>query len=186
MEDEQIILLLEHRDERALAALRDKYGKSCRNIAYRFVGDLLDADEIVSDTLLQAWNAIPPAHPENLFAFLSTITRRNAVNRYHKDHAKKRGGDSVSDAALDELADCIPSGQDVESRVEQRALIAALNRYLAALSPEMRAIVVQRYVHLHSVREIADAYQITESKVKITLMRARKRLRRALEKEEWI
>lgn len=186
MEDEQIILLLEDRDERALAALRDKYGNRCRSIAYRFVGDLLDADEIVSDTLLQTWNAIPPAHPEDLSAFLSAITRRNAMNRYHRDHAKKRGGASAPAAVLEELAECIPSGQDVEAQVERRALTAALNRYLAALSPEMRAIVVQRYVHLHSVREIADAYQITESKVKIALMRARKRLRKALEKEEWV
>ena len=186
MEDSEIITLLEHRDERALAALDEKYGKSCKKIAYRFVGDQLDAEEVVSDTLMQAWNAIPPAKPDNLFAFLSAITRRGAVNRYNKEHAQKRGGDCQQTAVLEELAECIPSGHNVEAAVEQRALTDALNRYLRTLPEEMRTIVIQRYVHLHSVREIADAYRITESKVKITLMRARKKLRKALEKEEWL
>ena len=186
MEDEQIIMLMEHRDERALDALREKYGKSCRSIAYRFAGDMLDADEIVNDTLYQAWRAIPPAHPENLSAFLSAITRRNAVNRYKMNHAQKRGGESAQALALDELADCLPSGQNVERRTEERALSEALNLFLRTLSPEMRAFMIERYVHLHSVREIAEAFHCTESKVKITLMRARKKLRKALEQEEWL
>ena len=71
-------------------------------------------------------------------------------------------------------------------QIELRELSAALNSYLQTLKPEIRAIMVQRYVNLHSVREIADAYQISESKVKLVLMRARKKLRKYLEKEELI
>ena len=70
--------------------------------------------------------------------------------------------------------------------VEQRELQSALNTFLRAEKPEIRAIMIQRYVNLHSVREIADAYQISESKVKLILMRTRKKLRKYLEKEEWL
>lgn len=186
MNDEQIIGLLEKRSERALAELRDKYGCGCRKIAYRFLGNHQDADEIVNDALLQAWNAIPPAHPENLFAFLAAITRRCAINRYQKEHAVKRGGRSEHAAALEELAECIPSEQNVERTIEQKELTDALNRFLLTLEPQARAMMVQRYVNLHAVREIADAYGLSESKVKITLMRSRKKLRSFLEKEEWL
>ena len=186
MEDADIIVLLEQRDERALSELQSKYGRSCRRIAMRFAGDPQDAEEIVSDTLFQAWNAIPPDKPANLFAYLSAITRRSAVNRWHREHAQKRGGDTVQDAVLEELAECIPSQEDVAAHIEQRALTEALRRFLQTLPPDMQKICVQRYVYLHSVREIADAFQFSESKVKITLMRARKKLRKALEKEEWL
>ena len=50
----------------------------------------------------------------------------------------------------------------------------------------MRAIMVQRYVRAMSVREIAELYGFSESKVKMTLLRARKQLKKHLEQEEWI
>ena len=186
MDDDQILSLLEQRNERALVEIRSKYGKSCRTIAYNLLGNTLDADEVVSDALMQTWNAIPPAHPENLFAFLASLTKRISVNRYKYEHAMKRGGVSDCAAALDELSECIPSRLDVEQKVEQRQLTEAINRFLAKQPPEARSILVQRYFMLHSVHEIADAYQISESKVKVTLHRMRKKLRIFLEQEEWI
>lgn len=117
MDDQQIIMLLEQRDERAISEIRSKYGKSCRSIAYRFLGNALDAEEIVSDTLLQAWESIPPAQPENLSAFLTALTKRLSINRYKKEHAQKRGGNSERAAALDELEYCLPSAQNVEQRI---------------------------------------------------------------------
>ena len=186
MDDEQILSMLEQRDERALDEIRSKYGKSCRTIAYNLLGNSLDAEEVISDTLMQTWNAIPPAHPENLFAFLASLTKRISMNRYKYEHAVKRGGRADRAAALDELSECIPSHLDVEQKVEQRQLSEAINRFLAGQPPEARSILVQRYFMLHSVREIADAYQISESKVKITLHRMRKKLRKFLEQEEWL
>lgn len=186
MEDAEILALLDQRDERALTELNIKYGSLLRRIAVRFTGNPLDAEEIVSDTLYQAWDAIPPEKPKNLFAFLSAVTRRRAVGRWNLEHAQKRGGVSLQDTVLEELAECIPSGEDVEGNVEQRALTEAVGRFLRTLPEEMQKITVQRYVHLHSIREIADAYQISESKVKVTLLRARKRLRKALEQEGWL
>lgn len=185
MNDDQIIALLEARSERALAEIRQKYGKSCQTIAFRCLGNAMDADEIVNDALLHIWNAIPPAKPKNLFSFLAAVTRRSAINRYQLEHAAKRGGGELNEA-LDELDDCIPAEDNIMKSVEQRELQAAIQSFLSLLKPEVRAIMVQRYVNLHSIREIADAYQISESKVKLVLMRTRKKLRKYLEKEEWL
>ena len=185
MEDAQIIALLMRRDENALRALREQYGAACRQIALRMLDSAEDADEIVNDMLMETWEAIPPAQPDNLCAFVIALTKRLSANRWHHDHAAKRGGLDEA-AALDELAGCIPSGHDVQQDVELHALTEALDRFLDTLPPEPRAIMVQRYVNLHSVREIADAYAISESKVKVTLMRTRKKLRVFLQKEEWL
>lgn len=185
-DDRQIIELLELRDERAICEMRLKYSKGCQTIAYNILGNRMDAEEIVNDTMLHTWNAVPPLHPENLFSFLAAVTKRLSISRVRREHAEKRGGALPANAVLEELEECIPSGQDVEQHIEHRALVEALNRCLRQMEPEMRAITVQRYVRAMSVREIAELYGFTESKVKMTLLRARKQLKKHLEQEEWI
>ena len=66
MEDERILALLWRRDERAVAALEDKYGAYCRSIALRILGSVEDAEETVNDVWLRVWNAIPPERPRVL------------------------------------------------------------------------------------------------------------------------
>lgn len=185
-EDSRIIELLELRDERALSEMRRKYSKSCQSIAYNILGNCLDAEEIVNDTMLHIWNAVPPIHPENLFSFAAAVTKRLSISRVRKNCAGKRGGASQNQLIFDELAECIPSGQDVEQHTEQRELVEALNRFLGQMQPDARAVVVQRYVRGLSVKEIAEMYSFTESKVKMTLSRARKQLKEHLEQEDWI
>ena len=185
-DDRQIIEMLELRDERAIREMRLKYSKGCHSIAYNILGNRLDAEEIVNDTMLHTWNAVPPLHPENLFSFLAAVTKRLSISRVRRNRAEKRGGTMPAEAVLDELAECIPSGQDVERHTEHKALVEALNKYLSRLQPETRAVIVQRYVRALSVREIAEMYGFTESKVKMTLLRARKQLKEYLEQEEWL
>ena len=185
MKDSEIIHLLLARDERGLAAIRTQYGKSCRMIALRHVKSPEDAEEVFSDVLMQVWDAIPPAKPENLHSFLAGLTKRTAINRYHRDSAQKRGG-GERPAVLEELSECLPAQDNVAVNVEQRALSAALNRFLTALPAEMRRVMLLRYVREWAVREIAEHCKISEAKVKILLYRGRKKLRVFLEKEEWL
>ncbi len=185
-DDRQIIELLELRDERAICEMRRKYSKGCQTIAYNILGNRMDAEEIVNDTMLHTWNAVPPLHPENLFSFLAAVTKRLSISRVRREHAEKRGGSLPAGAVLDELEECLPSAQNVEQHIEHRALVEALNRYLRQMEPDARAITVQRYVRALSVREIAELYGFSESKVKMTLLRARKQLKTHLEQEEWI
>lgn len=63
------------------------------------------------------------------------------------------------------------------------ALTDLINGFLDNLSPENRRIFLRRYWYLSSVREIAQDYGLTQSKVKMSLLRSRNRLRQALEKE---
>ena len=62
-------------------------------------------------------------------------------------------------------------------------ILNTLNRFLASLSAEHRKIFMRRYLYISSVKEIADDYGITESKVKMSLLRSRNQLKAVLEKE---
>lgn len=182
MDEKQIIELYWARSENAIAETAGKYGQFCHSIAYNILFDREDSEECVNDTYLHAWNAIPPRRPDRLGAFLGKITRNLALKRYEKKSAMKRGGGQVM-LALDELAECIPDPNTVERRVDNKMLAEKLDAFLSQLNAESRRIFLRRYWNLSSVREIAAAYGITESKVKMSLMRTRGKLRSFLEQE---
>ena len=59
-----------------------------------------------------------------------------------------------------------------------------LNRFLADLPVEKRRIFLRRYWFGDDLRQIARRYNISESKVKVTLFRLRGQLKAHLEKED--
>ena len=72
-DDEKIVELFFHRSECALQELAQKYGKLFRNLSYKIVGSSEDAEECVNDAYIGAWNAIPPAKPSSLLAYMVKI-----------------------------------------------------------------------------------------------------------------
>lgn len=59
----------------------------------------------------------------------------------------------------------------------------ALNRFLAGVGAESRHFFLRRYWYAESVREIANTAALSESKVKMSLHRTKKKLREFLQKE---
>lgn len=182
MEANEIIELYWTRSERAIRETAKKYGRLCHSIAYNILKSHPDSEECVNDTYLHTWNAIPPRRPDNLAAFLGKITRNLALKRYARDHTQKRGGGQVA-LALEELAECLPDPNTPDNRLEVKELANLLNTFLATLPPEARNIFLRRYWQLCPVKQIAALYGISESKVKMSLMRTRGKLKLYLEKE---
>ena len=75
---------------------------------------------------------------------------------------------------LDELQECIPDGRQGELSLEMSDL---LNRFLEGRTPAARKVFLRRYWFGDSVKEIAEAYDMGESHVKMTLLRTRNALR---------
>lgn len=184
MLDHDLIALYFARDEKAAAETERNFGDYCYTIAYNILGNEQDAEECVNDTLVRLWNSIPPARPENLYAYVAAVTRNIAKNKLKSAAAKRRGGSELP-FVLDEMRDCTAS-DTVEQEIDRRLLGETLNRFLATLNPDHRKIFVQRYWYLCAVEEIADNLQITKSKVTVTLMRTRKKLAAYLKEEGYL
>ena len=182
MDDRQIIELYNERSETAISETADKYGKYCYYIAYHILYNEQDSEECVNDTYLRAWGAIPPHCPNNLSAFLGKITRNLALNRYRYYTREKRGLGQTS-IVLDELQECVPDSISTEQAVEEKQLVEALNRFLHELPIEKRMMFLRRYWYMSSIQEIAQDYEISEGKVKMSLLRIRNKLKQTLEKE---
>lgn len=182
MEDQCIVELFWARSENAISETSAKYGRYCHAIAYHILSNEEDADESVNDTYLDAWNSMPPHRPDILSTFLGKITRRIAIDKWRSRDAKKRGGGETS-LVLDELAECVASGHDVEREIEERELMRALDEFLGKTSEVERDVFLCRYFFLLSVSEICKKFAFSQSKVKSMLARTRKKLRADLEKE---
>lgn len=76
------------RDEEALRETARLYEPLCMHIALNILADRQDAEECINDTWLRAWNHIPPDRPRSMAAYLGTIVRNLAINRW-------RAGDAV-------------------------------------------------------------------------------------------
>lgn len=182
MGDEQIVNLYWVRAENAISETSRKYGKYCHYIAYSILHNDEDSEECVNDTYLRAWDIIPPRRPNKLSTFLGKITRNFALDRYRYNTREKRCGSQIP-LVIDELAECIPASDADNHIVDDMVLVDCFNRFLAALPVKTRKIFMRRYWYFSSIKEIAADFSISESNVKMTLLRARSKLERLLEKE---
>ena len=180
MDDKDIVSLYLARDESAIKESDTKYGRYLHSVAYHILYSHEDAGECVNDAYVGAWNAIPPHTPTVLRTFLGKLTRNIAINRYHSDRAEKRRGQT--DAVLDEFFTCLPDENilDIEDALVLKELI---NGFLSSLPTDTRIVFMQRYWYFLSVKEIAEKRGMSESSVKVTLMRTREKFKAYLQKE---
>lgn len=184
MEDAEIVQLYLNREESAIRLSAEKYGSRLRALSFGITSDFQTAEECENDTYLQAWNSIPPNEPIFLYAFLACITRHISIDRCRRRASLKRSGHMVE--LSEELANCIPAPNDIESEMAAEDLGRAISDFLRTISREKRVIFVRRYFYLDSIAEISRRCAVTESKVKTSLWRTRRDLRDYLIKEGFV
>ena len=180
MDDEKILDLFWARSEDAIAKTAQKYGRYCHSIAYGILRSDADAEEIVNDTYLKAWDRIPPERPVSLSSYLGMICRQLSISRYRAQKAQKRGRGQV-EIATEELEYCLPAWE--RDCLDELFLRDALNGFLKGLSQRDRMVFLRRYWYLSTVEEIASDFSLSVSNVKMILLRTRKRLKAYLRKE---
>ena len=182
MDDKKIVDLYWERSETAITKTAEKYGRYCHYIAFNILHNDEDSEECVNDTYLNAWNSMPPHRPSVLKAFLGKLTRNPSLNKYKQLTAEKRANGQIP-LIIDELHECLPAIENTESIIDDIVLTNVLNRFLTSLSAEQRKIFMRRYWYMSPVKETATDYRMSESKVKMTLLRSRNELKHLLEKE---
>lgn len=176
MEDSEIIKLFQSRSETAISELSHKYGRYCRVIADNILKNISDTEECINDVFLKVWNSIPPAKPRFLPAFVARITKNTALDKYDMNHSAKRGN-GCSPVPFDELGDLISGTESVEVNVENKELLAAINKFLTKQPKEKRMLFLGRYWYYYSISELADIFEMTEHNAVVTLGRTRKKLK---------
>ncbi len=180
MEDERIIQLFFARDERALAAVKEKYGAAMLRLARNITHSSPDAEEVLSDAYLGAWRSIPPNRPDPLVAYLYKIVRNLACKKLRYNAAARRKGELLP---LNELEECIPAKGGTQAEIDERELTRLLNSFLASLDQITRIAFVRRYFYCDAVKDIASHLHMRAHTLTVRLSRTREKFAEFLKKE---
>lgn len=182
MSDGQIVELYWQRDEQAIKETDIKYKKFLISIAYNIVHDTYDSEECLNDTYIGAWNAIPPARPALLQAFLATIMRRTAIDCYKARNRQKRIASELT-VSLSEVEAFIADDYDMYSETDAEELGRVISDFVRSLSDRRMYIFMSRYYFARPIKEIANLLDCSDSTVNKEIAAIKCDLKEKLEKE---
>lgn len=182
LSDEAIIELYWARDESAIKHTDLKYRSYLLRTAYNILQDMQDSEECLNDTYLDTWNAIPPERPRVLQAFIGSIMRNLAIDRYRAKHRKKAIPPCFT-TSLEDLQGWALEDGDYESEQQAQMLADVISSWLRTLDERKRYVFFARYYDAHPLDEIATVLGVARSTVNADITYIRTSLKSALEKE---
>lgn len=183
MEDREIIQLYLLRNERAVEETSAKYKSYLMKVAKNTLNNSADSEECFNDTLMKAWNSIPPKRPDNLKIYLARLLKNRALDIVDKNNAEKRGGGQQT-VALDELYDSLASDDTPEKSMLNKLNREMIESFLESLPSLERKIFVRRYWFDDSAPEIGKAFGKSGSYVNMKLSRIRKDMKKYIQDYE--
>lgn len=152
--------------------LKDKFFR----LAYGIVREQAEAEDVLQDALLKIWSKRDEwRFIDNLEAYCFRVVKNTALDRLASLSIRRTGNiDSENQNFF--FIDCNTPQIEME-RKEQRAVI---DQGIDALSENQRLIFTLREIEGMSYREIADYLAISEDLVKISLHRARRKMKELL------
>jgi RNA polymerase sigma-70 factor (TIGR02957 family) len=141
-------------------------------IAYRMLGSVAEAEDVVQEALLKVHRALEEGQRlESPRAFAATVTTRLAIDELRSARARRERyvGDWLPEPILTDATD------DPARHAEMAdSLSIAMLRLLESLSPEQRAVLLLRDVFDYGYDEIAAIVGKSEDNVRQLATRARK------------
>ena len=180
MEDKQLLQLLWDRSEQALEIMKNRFGKRLYATAYNILADPQDAEEVVSDTYLAVWNAIPPQQPDPLSGYIYKTGKNLALKKLRYLSAQKRS--CQYQLSLEELAGALP-GESLEHTLDARELGQAIDRFLDKLNATNRRLFLRRYWFGDSIPQLSAEEHLSPNALTVRLSRLREQLKDYLYKE---
>lgn len=139
-------------------------------LALRITLDSAEAEDIVQDTMIRVWNKRDEwAQFNSIEAFCLTVARNLAIDRSQKSEAQN----IELTTETQEMSD----GSTPERQLERSEQMDLVRKLINELPEKQRTIIQLRDIEEKSYKEIADVMQLTEGQVKVTLFRARQRIK---------
>jgi RNA polymerase sigma-70 factor (ECF subfamily) len=141
-------------------------------IAYRMLGSVAEAEDVVQEALLRVYQALEAGEPiASPRAFVATITTRLAINELRSARARRER--YVGEWLPEPI---ITDGHDDPARHAETAdsLSLAMLVLLESLSPEQRAVLLLHDVFDYGYREIGEILGKSEDNVRQLAARARR------------
>lgn len=184
--DGELVAQVRAGDEAAFEEIFNRHKRRVALIASRFFRQREQVEEIVQESFMKAYFALPGFNNAQEASFASWLARIAFNTCYDELRRTKRRPESAASVLSDEevthLKQHVSSeraGREIETDMVKRDLAQKL---LSRLSAEDRLTLVMLDAEEMTVAEIAKLLGWSESKVKVRAHRARAALRRVLHK----
>jgi RNA polymerase sigma-70 factor (ECF subfamily) len=175
MEDSEAIWVQQasQGDQAAFTQLVEAYQTPVYNLAYRMLGNMVEAEDAAQETFIRAYRRLDTYDPSRKFSsWLLAI-----ASHYCVDMLRRRRMNYLSFDELPPMVELsMPQATQPEQVVVSQQQTSAVQRLLDTLPASYRIPVILRYWYDMSYREIADTMGVTESTIKTRLHRARAKL----------
>ncbi len=171
--DQQLIIAMAEGDAHALHALGLRYTRMLTALAWRFLGDEGDAEEVVADVLWQAWSDAKSFDSSrgSVAAWLVTIARSRAIDRLRARKARQLNpGEGTP----------VQHAKDPATEVDEAERAQIVRTAVASLDNGERTALELAYFSDLSQSQIAERLEIPLGTVKTRIRSAMIKLRQAL------
>lgn len=174
MRDEMILRKIRSGDPAGLEAMMDRYIPYVSAIVWNILRNAMpkeDAEEVVSDVFLTAWQKAGDVLPGSLKPWLGAVARNKARTRL-----RCAGGELPLEEDVLEIPDEDTPDVRLERSEEQKLVRLAVD----SLPKPDREIFLRHYYYAQTVSDISREMNINESTIKTKLRRGRLRLKTML------
>ena len=185
--DAELVRAAKSGDLAAFEELTSRHERKIYSLAYRILQNPHDAEDVTQQAFLSAVENLAKFREESslatwlyriaTFAALKVIRKRKGLDTVSLDEATEPREDYDSIPHPEYIADWKQSPEQLVERNETKRL---LDDALAKLDEKHRLVFLLRDVEGLSVTETAETLGLTESNVKMRLLRARLQLREQL------
>ncbi|MBN1887702.1 MAG: sigma-70 family RNA polymerase sigma factor [Thermoflexales bacterium] len=163
-------------DTAAFCELVEHYQRDVYNLAYRMMGDSVEAEDAAQEAFLRAYTRLSTYQAGRSFrTWLLSITAHYCIDRLRGGAMRRLSWLSIDadEAPAESLTSPTPGPEDSLLRSERER---AIHKLLAGLAPDYRLPIVLRYWYDMSYEEIAEMSGSSVSAIKSRLFRARGQL----------
>jgi RNA polymerase sigma-70 factor (ECF subfamily) len=163
-------------DERAQMKVYKKYSKAMYNVALRIVKDSAEAEDIMQECFLKAFDRIDTFEGTSTFgAWLKRIVVNHSIGVYNKNtrYSEVEYNDQFKHAADDS------SGIDSEEE-EQNPKVKMILKTMESLKENYRVALTLHLIEGYDYEEICEILNITYANCRTTISRAKESLRTKL------
>jgi RNA polymerase sigma-70 factor (ECF subfamily) len=173
-------------NEKAFAALLNRYRDSIYYILLKMVNNASDAEDLTIEAFGKAFRNIESYTPNFAFStWLFKIATNNCIDFIRKKQSSPSIIDHGQDEEMDSYAVNIQSDTpDPEEALINHQKITALREVVSQLKPRYRTLIELRYFKEYSYEEISTELDLPIGTVKAQLFRAKTLLYNILSKTE--
>ena len=172
-------------DSEAFDELVTRYRTRVFGMIYNMVHSEPDAWDLAQDSFVKAWKSIKRFRGQSSFyTWIYRIVMNVTIDWLRKKQIKAGGAefdDAIQLKEVDPASKTMPKGDAMPSeQLEQREIRAEIDKAIAQLSPEHRAVILMKEIDGMQYHEIAETLGCSIGTVMSRLFYARKKLQNLL------